>query len=151
MNEHTRRILPHIKTLLEAATRSIVISNPENTLELFNNDDVITEIARVARRGPRAKIQILLRHFEPVRLEGSRFIGMLKRIPTRAQLRVLSEHPEARAETMVITDGRAGVTVPNRTRRPMHLVDKREVKSCLLRFDTLWNVAEPPADLRQFF
>ena len=94
-------LLPHLMTLFESARREIVISCPEAIMPLFDTDDAISEMLRVARRAPQTGLRVLLRQFEPVQLEGSRFIHSMQRIPTKAQCRLLEEHPEWRSETLV--------------------------------------------------
>ena len=50
MIEDRHPLLPHLMTLLESARRDVVISCPEAIMPLFDNDDAISEMLRVARR-----------------------------------------------------------------------------------------------------
>ena len=142
-------LLPHLMTLLEAARRDIVISSPETIMPLFDTDDAITEMLRVARRAPQTGLKVLLRRFEPAQLEGSRFIDSMQRIPTKAECRLLEEHPEWRSETIVIIDEVVGLMIPTKTRRPIHLSERRQVKARLNRFAALWDAAHPAHEMRR--
>ena len=61
---HDRRtdtpLLPHLMALLESARREIVISCPEAIMALFDTDDAISEMLRVARRAPTNRPQSLV-------------------------------------------------------------------------------------------
>ena len=49
MIEDRHPLLPHLMALLESARRDIVISYPEAIMPLFDNDDGISEMLRMAR------------------------------------------------------------------------------------------------------
>ena len=84
MIEDRHPLLPHLMTLLESARRDVVISCPEAIMPLFDNDDAISEMLRVARRAPQTELRVLLRQLEPVKMQDSRFIHSIQRIPTKA-------------------------------------------------------------------
>ena len=149
MTEDRHPLLPHLMTLLESARRDIVISCPEAIMPLFDNDDAISEMLRVARRARQTGLRVLLRQFEPVKMQGSRFIHSMQRIPTKAECRLLEEHPEWRSETLVIIDQAAGLLIPTKTRRPTDLSERREVKARLNRFNALWDAAHPAHEMRR--
>ena len=149
MTEDRHPLLPHLMTLLESARRDIVISCPEAIMPLFDNDDAISEMLRVARRARQTGLRVLLRQFEPVKMQGSRFIHSMQRIPTKAECRLLEEHPEWRSETLVIIDQAAGLLIPTKTRRRIDLSERREVKARLNRFNALWDAAHPAHEMRR--
>ena len=149
MIEDRHPLLPHLMTLLESARRDIVISCPEAIMPLFDNEDAITEMLRVARRARQTGLKVLLRQFEPVKMQGSRFIHSMQRIPTKAECRLLEEHQEWRSETLVIIDQAAGLLIPAKTRRPIDLLERREVKARLNRFNALWDAAHPAHEMRR--
>ena len=82
-------MLPTLLALLESARRDIVICCPEAIMPLFDSDDVISEMVRVARRAPQTGLKVLLREYEPVRFDGSRFMQSIQRISTKAECRLL--------------------------------------------------------------
>ena len=149
MIEDRHPLLPHLMTLLESARRDIVISCPEAIMPLFDNDDAISEMLRVARRARQTGLRVLLRQFEPVKMQGSRFIHSMQRIATKAECRLLEEHPEWRSETLVIIDQAAGLLIPTKIRRPTDLSERREVKARLNRFNALWDAAHPAHEMRR--
>ena len=149
MIEDRHPLLPHLMALLESARRDIVISCPEAIMPLFDNDDAISEMLRVARRARQTGLRVLLRQFEPVKMQGSRFIHSMQRIPTKAECRLLEEHPEWRSETLVIIDQAAGLLIPTKTRRRIDLSERREVKARLNRFNALWDAAHPAHEMRR--
>jgi hypothetical protein len=149
MTEDRHPLLPHLMTLLESARRDIVISCPEAIMPLFDNDDAISEMLRVARRARQTGLRVLLQQFEPVKMQGSRFINSMQRIPTKAECRLLEEHPEWRSETLVIIDQAAGLLIPTKTRRRIDLSERREVKARLNRFNALWDAAHPAHEMRR--
>ena len=118
-------------------------------MPLFDTDDAISEMLRVARRAPQTGLRVLLRRFETVQLEGSRFIRSMQRIPTKAECRILGEHPEWRSETLVIIDETLGLIIPTKTRGPIHLSERRQVKARLHRFESLWDAAHPAHEMRR--
>ena len=142
-------LLPHLMSLLESARRDVVISCPEAIMPLFDTDDAISEMLRVARLAPQTGLKVLFRHYEPVQFEGSRFIHSMQRIPTKAECRLLEEHPEWPSETLVIIDEAAGMIIPTKTRRPMHLSERRQVRARLNRFNALWDAAHPAQEMRR--
>ena len=149
MTEDRHPLLPHLMTLLESARRDIVISCPEAIMPLFDNDDAISEMLRVARRARQTGLRVLLQQFEPVKMQGSRFINSMQRIPTKAECRLLEEHPEWRSESLDIIDQAAGLLIPTKTRRPVDLSERREVKARLNRFNALWDAAHPAHEMRR--
>ena len=142
-------LLPQLMTVLESARRDIVLSSPEAIMPLFDSDDAISEMLRVARRAPQTRLKVLLRQYEPVQREGSRFIQSMQRIPTKAECRLLREHPEWRSETLVIIDESIGLIIPTKTRRPIHLSERRQVMTRLNRFNALWDAAHPAQEMRR--
>ena len=84
-------MLSHLMALLESARRDIAISRPEAIMPLFESDDEISEMVRVARRATHTGLKVPLREYEPVRFEGSRFMESLQRIPTKAECRLLED------------------------------------------------------------
>ena len=149
MIEDRHPLLPHLMTLLVSARRDIVISCPETIMPLFDSHDAISEMLRVARRARQTGLRVLLRQFEPVKMQGSRFIHSMQRISTKAECRLLEEHPEWRSESLVIIDKATGLPIPTKTRRPVDLSERREVKARLNRFNALWDAAHPPQEMRR--
>ena len=149
MIEDRHPLLSHLMTLLESARRDIVISCPEAIMPLFDNDDAISEMLRVARRARQTGLRVLLQQFEPVKMQGSRFIHSMQRIPTKAECRLLEEHPEWLSETLVIIDQAAGLLIPTKTRRPIDLSECREVKARLNRLNAPWDAAHPAHEMRR--
>ena len=149
MIEDRHPLLPHLMTLLESARRDIVISCPEAIMPLFDNDDAISEMLRVAGRARQTGLRVLLRQFGPVKMQGSRFIHSMQRIATKAECRLLEEHPEWRSETLVIIDQAAGLLIPTKTRGPIDLSGRREVRARWNRFNGLWDAAHPAHEMRR--
>ena len=73
----------------------------------------------------------------------------MPRIPTKAECRILEEHPEWRAETLVIIDEALGLIIPTKTRGPIHLSERRQVKARLHRFEAFWDAAHPAQEMRR--
>ena len=142
-------LLPALLSLLESARRDIVISCPEAIMPLFDTEDAISEMLRVARRAPQTGLRVLFRQYQPVQFEGSRFIHSMLRIPTKAECRLLEEHPEWPSETLVIIDEVVGLMIPTKTRQPMHLSERRQVKPRLNQFNAIWDAAHPAHEMRR--
>ena len=149
MSKDPHPMLPPLLALLESALRDIVICCPEAIMPVFDSDDAISEMVRVARRAPQTGLRVLLREYEPVRLEGSRFIQSMQRIPTKAKCRLLEDHPEWRAETLVVVDEAEGLIIGHKTGRLTPLSDRAQVRIQLNRFITLWDAARPAYELRR--
>ncbi len=147
MIEDRHPLLPHLTTLLESARRDILISCPEAIMLLFDNDDAISVLLRVARRARQTGLRVLLRQFEPVKMQGRRLIHSMQRISTKAASRLLEEHPEWWSETLVIIDQAAGLLIPTKTRRPIDLWERRELKARLNGFNALWDAARPAHEM----
>jgi len=118
-------------------------------MSVFDSDDAISEMVRVARRAPQTGLKVLLREYEPVRLEGSRFIQAMQRIPTKAECRLLEDHPEWRTETLVVVDEAEGLIVAHKTGRLISLSERAQVRIQLNRFITLWDAARPAHEMRR--
>ena len=142
-------MLPTLLALLESARREIVICCPEAIMPLFDSDEAISEMLRVARRAPQTGLRVLLREYEPVRFEGSRFMQSIQRIPTKAECRLLEDHPEWRTETLVVVDEAEGLIIAHKTGRLTPLSDRAQVRIQLNRFITLWDAARPAYELRR--
>lgn len=141
-------LLLTVCALLETATRHIDIVRPEPLLALFNARDIQAELARLARRSAQSRIRVLVHELDPALIEGSTFIQALRRMPSKAELRVLEEHPEWRSETLICVDDARGLVVPSRTRRPIHLHTQRETRVRLNRIEALWDAAQPSPEMR---
>ena len=142
-------MLPTLLALLESARRDIVICRPEAIMPLFDSDEAISEMVRVARRAPQTGLKVLLREYEPVRFEGSRFMQSIQRIPTKAECRLLEDHPEWRSETLVVVDEAEGFIVTHKTGRLTPLSERAQVRIQLNRFITLWDAARPAHEMRR--
>ena len=142
-------MLPTLLALLESARRDIVICRPATIMPLFDSDEAISEMVRVARRAPQTGLKVLLREYEPVRFEGSRFMQSIQRIPTKAECRLLEDHPEWRSETLVVVDEAEGFIVTHKTGRPTPLSERAQVRIQLNRFITLWDAARPAHEMRR--
>ena len=142
-------MLPHLLALLESARRGIVISRPEAIMPLFDSDEAISEMVRVARRGPQTGLKVLLREYEPVRFEGSRFMQSLQRIPNKAECRLLEDHSDWRAETLVVVDEAEGLIVAHKTDRLTRLSERAQVRTHLNRLIALWDAARPAHEMRR--
>ena len=118
-------------------------------MPLFDSDEAISEIVRVARRAPQTGLKVLLREYEPVRFEGSRVMQSIQRIPTKAECRLLEDHPEWRSETLVVVDEAEGLIVAHKTGRLTPLSERAQVRIQLNRFITLWDAARPAHELRR--
>ncbi len=149
MSKAPHPMLPPLLVLLESARRDIVICCPEAIMSVFDSDDAISEMVRVARRAPQTGLKVLLREYEPVRLEGSRFIQSMQRIPTKAECRLLEDHPEWRTETLVVVDEAEGLIVAHKTGRLTSLSERAQVRIQLNRFITLWDAARPAHEMRR--
>ena len=142
-------MLPTLLALQESARRDIVICRPEAIMPLFDSDEAISEMVRVARRAPQTGLKVLLREYEPVRFEGSRFMQSIQRIPTKAECRLLEDHPEWRSETLVVVDEAEGLIVAHKTGRLTPLSERAQVRIQLNRFITLWDAARPAHEMRR--
>ena len=142
-------MLPTLLALQESARRDIVICRPEAIMPLFDSDEAISEMVRVARRAPQTGLKVLLREYEPVRFEGSRVMQSIQRIPTKAECRLLEDHPEWRSETLVVVDEAEGLIVAHKTGRLTPLSERAQVRIQLNRFITLWDAARPAHEMRR--
>jgi hypothetical protein len=141
-------LLITVCSLLESAARHIDIVRPEPLLGLLNARDIQDELTRLARRSAQSRIRVLMHELDPTLIEGSAFIQTLRRMPSKAELRVLEEHPAWRSETLICVDDARGLIVPSRTRRPIHLRTQRETRFRLNRMEALWAAAHPSPDMR---
>ena len=142
-------MLPTLLALQESARRDIVICRPEAIMPLFDSDEAISEMVRVARRAPQTGLKVLLREYEPVRFDGSRFMQSIQRIPTKAKCRLLEDHPEWRSETLVVVDEAEGLIVAHKTGRLTPLSERAQVRIQLNSFITLWDAARPAHEMRR--
>ena len=64
-------LLPHLLTILDAARRSVVISRPEAILPLFNAEDAISALVKVAKRTPQTDMRVVVRQSKAPLIERS--------------------------------------------------------------------------------
>lgn len=136
-------------TLLEDSSRHVDILSPLLEPSLLDNEDICTELTRLARRGRQSRVRVIVGQHEPSQFSGHHLMILAQRLPTTITMKVLPEHPEWNGETVVVVDESAGLLVVPRDKRQRLFSSRAEAQRWSETFNRLWVAAQPSVDLRR--
>ena len=135
--------------MLSETSRHVDILSPQLEPLLLDDDEVMTALVRLARRGHNTRIRVLLAELRPVLESGHRLLALGRRLSTAVTVRVLSEHSEWNGETAAICDRREGLLLNLSEHRFRPLDTAPDGMREAERFDRLWLAGETSPELRQ--
>lgn len=136
--------------LADAAQRKIRIYNPTLDHAAFDNHDLATALAGLARRSRACEIRILVSDSRPVVNRGHRLLNLSRRLSSSIKIQKLSEHPELPSETFMLSDTVGVVYKPLDAEQGFYEpVHRALAQSYAERFDALWNRSQVDNELRE--
>lgn len=117
---------------------------------LYAAEPVLEATRAFLLRGPTSHFAVLIRDESRLRLEGNRLVDLLKRLPSRAAVRVTRPEDTDLNEDLLVVDGHT-YYYPLRRDPPAEPVESRRDATVLAkRLAEAWDFAEPSVEFRQF-
>lgn len=117
---------------------------------LYAAEPVLEATRAFLLRGPTSHFAILIRDEGRLRVEGNRLVDLLKRLPSRASVRVTRPEDTDLNEDLLVVDDHT-YYYPLRRDPPAEPVESRRDAIVLAkRLAEAWEFAEPSAEFRQF-
>lgn len=136
--------------MLDETRRQVDILAVQLEPLLLDDEQVALRLAKLARRGRHTRIRILVGELRAVMQSGHQLLALSRRLSTSMEIRVLAEHSEWNAETLVICDRSDGLMIKTRDHRWQLLAHQADARREAERFDRLWLAGELSPELRQF-
>lgn len=132
------------------ARRHIDVLSHNLDYPVFNHVDTVAAISRMARTHSQAQVRILVRDTRPLVENSHRLVRLAQRLPSKIQLRKLTEEPENTEMAFVLCD-RDQLVYKNDDREYRGFVNYAaapEVRTLQETFSRLWELARPDSKLR---
>lgn len=94
--------------LCASASRNVNILSPTLDHRVFDNPELVSALAALARQSRQTQIRILISDSRQIVARGHRLLQLARRLPSSVHIQKLAEHPDWNGET-VITRDRDGV------------------------------------------
>lgn len=137
-------------TLAQQATRSLHIYSQQLDRRVFDQLPFIEALTQLALRSPHCKVQILVRDTNDIIHNGHRLIEAMRRLPSRIQLRKVTEAHQQNKDEFVIAD-ETGLLMRRPAGRYEGNIDFNARKECRERlslFNEVWRPSEPDPKLK---
>jgi hypothetical protein len=136
--------------LVADATRYIRIYSPRLDHVVFDNPELISALAGVARRNRYSEVRILISDSRPIIKRGHRLLSLARRLPSSIAIQKLSDHPELPGDSFVLRDDNGTLFKPLDSDRDGFFVpdDRAQAKPYIDKFDALWLKSQPDPELR---
>jgi hypothetical protein len=141
--------------LFDAARWDVRLYSHDLDSRVYATELMLTAVRQFLLRSPKCQLRILLQDESRVRMEGSRLIDLLQRLPSRAAVRAASSEQtdDARlGDDVVIVDEQVCF-------RPLRRAEdggqapvgsRRDAVVLAQRFTDLWDQSEPSVEFRHF-
>ena len=122
---------------------------------VYAAEPVLAAVRSFLLRSPKSQLQILLQDESRIRMEGSRLIDLLQRLPSRAAVRTpTAEQGDAArlGDDVVVIDERVYFRPLTRSDDDRHapVESRRDAVVLAQRFTDLWDQSEPSVEFRHF-
>lgn len=136
--------------LLEGARRIVRIFSDDLAPALFDHEDPVRELSRVARQGPPAEVRILIKDSQHLRRSAHRLGALHQRLVSAVPLRQLLYRPEHYIANYVLADDAGVLFLPNADDKVSfwNREDRAFVRHLSEQFDELWQKSGPDPELR---
>ncbi|MBQ0718888.1 MAG: GNAT family N-acetyltransferase [Gammaproteobacteria bacterium] len=136
--------------LAQRAQRQIRIFSPALDPNIFDNDELRSQLFNFARQHPYAEIHILVQNPQLLVQNGHRLLHLYHRLPSRVQMRTLKSDCKTSHTEFMLTDQAGILYKQSQNRYTGYAVywsplDATELAN---EFDTLWNASEVDPELR---
>ncbi|MHB8742525.1 MAG: DUF7931 domain-containing protein [Sulfuricaulis sp.] len=139
-----------LASLVENATREIVILAPQLDASLFNTTRFARAVASFAARHRHNLARIIIQDTEQALRDNDRLVGLCRRLSDFLHMHQVSEEHIGIREMFVVVDHR-GYLHQEDIVKPECVADSRDVRQAVLlarRFDEMWDRSEAIISLR---
>ncbi len=141
--------------LFDAARWDVRLYSHDLDSRVYATEGMLEAVRRFLLRSPKSQLRILLQDESRVRLEGSRLIDLLQRLPSRATVRAapVEQSDETRLGGDVAVFDEAVYFRPlTRTEDDRHAAveSRRDATVLAQRFLEVWDHSEPSVEFRHF-
>jgi hypothetical protein len=141
--------------LFDAARWDVRLYSLELDGRVYAAEPVLAAVRRFLLRSPKSQLQILLQDESRVRMEGSRLIDLLQRLPSRSAVRTpTAEQGDAArlGDDVAVIDERIYFRPLTRGDDDRHapVESRRDAAVLAQRFTDLWDQSEPSVEFRHF-
>lgn len=140
--------------LFDAARWDVRLWSQDLDSRIYATEPMLEAVRQFLLRSPKSRLRILLLDESRVRMEGSRLIDLLQRLPSRAAVHTPAAErgDESRlGEDVVVVDAARYFRPLARDDDGSGPVESRRESAVLAqRFDELWDHSEPSVEFRHF-
>lgn len=145
----------HLGRLFDAARWDVRLYSRDLDSRVYATEPVLTAVRQFLLRSPKSHLRILLQDESRVRMEGSRLIDLLQRLPSRAAVHTPApdQGDDARlGDDLVVVDEEIYFHPLTRgdDDRPGPVESRRDAVVLAQRFSDLWDQSEPSVEFRHF-
>jgi predicted GNAT family N-acyltransferase len=142
-----------IEGLAEAlgwARRTMRIYSQELDHNFFDRDDVIDALSTFVRRGPPARLLILIHSSSAIISRGHRLLELARRLDSKVEIRAVPSELADDGHSCVVTDEQGYFLMPDHREYQglANRYDPVQASRLAERFDYLWQRSEPDPELR---
>jgi hypothetical protein len=139
--------------LFDAARWDVCLYSHDLDGRVYATEEVLEAVRRFLLRSPKSQLRIILQDESRVRLEGSRLIDLLQRLPSRATVRAAptEQSDEKRlGSDVVVLDEEVYFRPLARTEDDRHAAveSRRDAVVLAQRFLEVWDRSEPSVEFR---
>lgn len=119
--------------------------------ELYGRPDFCELISQVARRHRHSDVRLLITDYKPLIQRRHGLVELMRRLPSSIELRLLHDTTVAEKKPFMLAD-RQGVLYRHQfggAQGFANFADGGRVKRLEQRFTQMWNISQPPLELRQ--
>ncbi len=136
--------------LAAQARRSILIYSPDLERPVYDDEDVLAALRRLAREAPAPAVRILVHEAENAVKSGHRLVETARRAVSGIQVRRAHSDFQGDTQAFLVADGRGIVHRPVAERHAgrASFNDPRRARELCQHFETVWARSEPDPDFR---
>ena len=136
--------------LARGARRLVRIFSDDLAPALFDNEELASELSRVARRGPPCEVRILIKDSQHLRQCGHRLTALHQRLVSSVPLRKLGYCPERYIANYMLVDDAGVFFIPGEDEKISfwNREDRAFVQHLAEQFDELWHKSSADPELR---
>jgi len=136
--------------LMSSARRHLRVYSYTLDSDVFDDENFVSAISALARRGRQSEIRILISDAKPMVSRGHRLLALARRLSSKVSIRVLTEHPSLPDATYVVRDNDGVIYKPDERARPGFYEpnSRASSKRFVEEFDLLWHWGEDDPRLK---
>lgn len=137
-------------SLCASAARHIYILSPTLDHRVFDNPELISTLAALARDSRQTEVRILISDSRQIVSRGHRLVQLARRLPSSVHIRKLHEHPDWNGETIITRDRDGVLYKPGGSDHEGFYEPNSRASTGrhLELFEELWRHSSPDVELR---